>query len=940
MSVEFALGQRWISNTEAELGLGVVERVDARQVVLLFPAASEQRIYSLSEAPITRVEYRVGDQIRTADERSVVVESRTIEDGCWIYEGRDSDGRLVRIDEWELDSFVRFSRPQDRLFSAQLDNNRQFETRLDTLRLVHEHAAAPGFGFLGPRVQLLPHQIYIATDVAARNAPRVLLADEVGLGKTIEAGLILHQQLISGQAQRALIVVPDALVHQWFVEMVRRLNLTFTILDEERAEELEASGLGNPFETAQLILCGISLLTRSDERHQQAVAAGWDLLVVDEAHHLRWEDGNPSHEYGCIETLARDTRGLLLLTATPEQLGLGGHFARLRLLDPTRYHSLEQFTDDENQYAGVVELIESVRALSEPTGAEAADVLAAVGERLGETQVTQLLERDRWQTALGDALLDQHGTGRVLFRNTREAVGGFPERRLYTYELEPPPGIDFDDPLRPELTLGSAWTNDDPRVGWLADFLREHRDDKVLLICERAQTAQALDEYLRLRARIRSAVFHQGLDLVARDRAAAYFADPDPEDGAHVLICSEIGSEGRNFQFAHHVVMFDLPRHPDLLEQRIGRLDRIGQRHDVSIHVPIYRHSGQAVLLRWYDEGLRAFDAPFPAAQRVHHALAEALEQAIASPTPQTDALIADTHAMVAEITRELAEGRNRLLELNSCRPERAEQAIEDIETSARAKELEDYMSRVFDEFGVETETQGPRSIVIRPGNHMVCDQFPALPEDGISATFSRSEALSREDLYYLTWEHPMVVGAIDMVLAGDFGRATLCTMKLQGVSPGRVFLEGIFILRCPARKSLRVQRYIPQAMKRFVIDEAGENHADMLTPGIVSSRVSNIANRIVRDVMRHIRGSMDPMVEAAEAAAAASEAALRDEAIAAARAEFADEAQRLRALQAVNPNVTQAEIDAAVERGEEVTAALGRAYLEFDSLRVLITTE
>lgn len=99
---------------------------------------------------------------------------------------------------------------------------------------------------------------------------------------------------------------------------------------------------------------------------------------------------------------------------------------------------------------------------------------------------------------------------------------------------------------------------------------------KVLVICAKATTALQLEQVLREREGIRAAVFHEGMSIIERDRAAARFAEEDT--GAQVLLCSEIGSEGRNFQFASNLVMFDLPFNPDLLEQRIGRLDRIGGR--------------------------------------------------------------------------------------------------------------------------------------------------------------------------------------------------------------------------------------------------------------------------------------------------------------------------------------------------------------------------
>lgn len=118
--------------------------------------------------------------------------------------------------------------------------------------------------------------------------------------------------------------------------------------------------------------------------------------------------------------------------------------------------------------------------------------------------------------------------------------------------------------------------NFDPRVEWLMGYLTSHRSQKVLVICAKAATALQLEQVLREREGIRAAVFHEGMSIIERDRAAARFAEEDT--GAQVLLCSEIGSEGRNFQFASHMVMFDLPFNPDLLEQRIGRLDRIGGR--------------------------------------------------------------------------------------------------------------------------------------------------------------------------------------------------------------------------------------------------------------------------------------------------------------------------------------------------------------------------
>ncbi|MCV6603941.1 MAG: SNF2-related protein, partial [Porticoccaceae bacterium] len=283
---------------------------------------------------LSRVQYNVGDRIRS-DEGDFLDVLEVREEGGYItYIGRDQSGNTQPLEELELDSFIQFSKPQDRLFAGQIDKLSRFELRQQTLAHSHRHQQSTALGLMGARVQLLPHQLYIAHEVANRHAPRVLLADEVGLGKTIEAGLIIHQQLVSGRAGRVLIIVPDSLVHQWLVEMLRRFNLMFTILDEERCQALcgegedgddEGEHPDNPFESAQLVLCSLSFLSANPKRLEQARVATWDLMVVDEAHHLQWSEQQASPEYQCVETLAKTAAGLLLLTATPEQLGIESH---------------------------------------------------------------------------------------------------------------------------------------------------------------------------------------------------------------------------------------------------------------------------------------------------------------------------------------------------------------------------------------------------------------------------------------------------------------------------------------------------------------------------------------------------------------------------------------------------------------------------------------
>jgi ATP-dependent helicase HepA len=904
MSIQLPIkGQRWISDSEPELGLGIILETAAGQVKVFFPAVSGLRNYSLESAPLRRVEFKEGDRIKSHEGDALVVESVEMRGGLYVYKtgGRD-------LLEAELSDTLSFSKPEERLLGGQVDELRLFDLRVEALHRRSEMRKSRVRGFAGGRVDLIPHQMFIAGEVASRLLPRVLLADEVGLGKTIEACLILHRLHLTGRAGRVLILVPEPLVHQWFIELLRRFNLLFSIFERERCEAIVQNDAGaNPFLDSQLVICSTSFLADHPARTQEALLAGWDLLIVDEAHHLEWTPGAASPQYALVEALAQQTPGLLLLTATPGQLGPEGHFARLRLLDPNRYADLDQFLKESGHYEEVARAVDRLLDGNAPTG----DDLKLFGKKSPRIrrQCEELIAGNPEARArLVSALLDEFGTGRVMFRNTRAALTGFPVRKVNLAPLEP----------------------SDSKQKWLARLLKAPGNWKVLLICRTAAMAEQIQRDLQRETNVACGLFHEGLTLLQRDRNAAFFAE---EEGARILICSEIGSEGRNFQFVQNLVLYDLPFNPELLEQRIGRLDRIGQSSTIQIHVPYLKGTESEVLARWYHEGLDAF-------QKIPHGAAELareLSSELAALSENFNGaalkqLIQRTRKQHAKVGRKLELGHDRLLELNSCKPGEADETIRQIRELDGDLPFEEFLLNLLDHFGVHVEELGSRSYLLHPGN-LSTEAFPALPETGMSVTFSRERALSREDLGFLTRDHPLVRGALDLLLGSESGNAAFGLWKTPGNEA--VLLEIYAVVECIAPEALHADRFLPATPVRVVVDHALNDVSG--DPAYAAARLEkgDVMRLLDKGVMK--KKILPAMLEKALELAAERMRTLADAASAVMLAQLQDEIERLEDLRAINDHVRQSEIDAATQEKSELGSALATARIRLDAIKLIL---
>lgn len=919
--MSFAIGQRWISETENSLGLGIITDLDFRSVTLHFPATDETRIYAVAQAPLTRIVLNKGEQLHhQAGWQGEVLDVQEM-NGLLFYLAKNAQGEEIIVNEKELSPIISFSQAKDRLFSSQIDRSEHFALRYKTLLHQQAQFQSPLRGLRGNRAGLIPHQLHIAQEVGNRVNPRVLLADEVGLGKTIEAGMILQNQLFAEKVQRVLIIVPETLQHQWLVEMLRRFNLHFSLFDEERCEDFAEQAI-NPFSTESLIICALDWLKAHPNRVQQAIEAEFDSLIVDEAHHLAWSENALSAAYLLVEQLANAIPSVLLLTATPEQLGLESHFARLRLLDPERFYDYQAFLKEQENYQPVADAVQSLLSEKPLSAVEKNHISDLLNEQDVEPLFKALAchnddEKQAARQELIQNLIDRHGTSRILFRNTRQGVKGFPHRVYH------------------QVTIDA--TEADEKIHWLIDFLKSHRNEKILVICKTAQTAIQLEQILREKEAIRSAVFHERMSIIERDRAAAYFADTD--NGAQVLLSSSIGSEGRNFQFACHLVLFDLPENPDLLEQCIGRLDRIGQTRDVKIYVPCLANSTQQDLARWYHEGLNAFEQTCPIGMTLFEQY-ESLLKVRSENKENFELLILQTQKQAKALRLALEKGRDRLLELNSNGGEKAQRLAAEIAQTDNSAQLVDFALNLFDIIGVEQDDLGENSIVITPTGTMLVPDFPGLKEEGVTVTFNRQLALAREELEFLTWDHPMIRQGIDLIASGDIGKASMALLVNKQLPAGTLLVELIYMIESQSPKGLQLNRFLPPTPVRLLLDSKGNDLAGQVNFDSLQNKLKPLGKDIANKMVKMARPNIEQLIKLGDHKMTEIAQAQIQEASRLADQTLSNELNRLIALKAVNKNIRQAEIDVLEKQRVLSLEELSKSSRRLDSLRVIVTNK
>jgi ATP-dependent helicase HepA len=757
-----------------ELGIGRVMRLEARALLVEFPRAGKTLRLAASTDALVPVDLSPGRPVRIIETKEETTIAAPMADGTiQLANGRTASSHAL----WPLELEGALL---ERLALGDFDDLEDFVIRLDILHLLSLREADGLGSFLGGRVRIFPHQLYVAERASAGDPVRWLLADEVGLGKTIEAALILNRLVHAGKIDRCLVVVPETLTVQWLGELWRKYHQVFTLLDAQRLADV-ARDFGpdfNPFDVHRRVVIALEMLIERPQLSDLAVRAGIDLLVVDEAQRLRRPAGHPGDPaWRAIAPIAALGRHVLLLSATPLEDDAHGFFRMLQLLRP------EEFPEEVSFEARLT----GGTPLPPCTSSTRRADIGGLPPRVG-TPIT-IAHPSKWQPreAVETAVRSTPAAHAVARRQTIDRV----RRALASgAALAAVLGPDERD-LRHQAQLMDAT---DPRLDWLASQAPRWRNagDKTLVFVAHRETLELLRTALSQRAQLATGAFHEDLSAAQRDIEVARFRE---SEGPSLLISTESGGEGRNFEFCRRLVLFDVPWKPSVVEQRIGRLDRIGRRIPVEI---VYFRPPTGIgadVVRLF-ETLGLFREPLaglePQLVHVESFVDElALDPAASLSSERFSELVGDAHAARTRIR----EAAYQQLHRDPYRADMAAAILARVPAELDALN-EDVVLRACARLGFTIERpRGHRIFAIEIGGGALVDGLPGVP-GGTSyvGSFDREEAVEIETIDFFASGHPLVEGVFAHYDESPVGRVARLELEIgreRGEGLVAIYKEG-----------------------------------------------------------------------------------------------------------------------------------------------------
>ena len=834
---------------------------------------------------LTRVEFKLGDkvQLRPKNEIGVVLDVVKTEPIA-IYEIGTSSGN-PKVEESGLRPLI-IKDPAQLLRQGEIHEAWSTNLRISAKRLLFDYQFNEFSSLSNSRVEIKPHQVAVLHRIATSYPYRFLLADEVGLGKTIEAGMIIKELKARGLANRVLIVAPSSLVGQWQMEMRSKFGMVFSRFNKETTAYLAGKYPGeNVWTLEDNIVTSSSYASTDEERRKAITLVPWDLVVFDEAHHARrmvvdasamkWSE---TQIYKLAESLASlddgGATGLLFLTATPMQLHQSELYSLVELLDPALFADYPSFDQNRRESMGLNLSVKQIRAWPELSDEAKQNTINEVSVFLEKvpSDIKSELETVDGRSQIETELFSHHKLSEVLIRNRKVNIGGFMPRVAdiipvqmtdeeraayeavrdyasegYTFSkatknftlgfvmttflklnssssyairqslmrrikklqdrlsgtgningieesdleeknisdaLGDTLGIGGHNPLQQEIEaladvvrkLDAIKTDSKAAelINKLSELITEDKNVKVLVFTQFKDT----QDYLKTKIPEQWGVniYNGGLKTPEKDAVVDAFRDGT---GPQIMISTEAGGEGRNFQFCHILVNYDLPWNPMKVEQRIGRLDRIGQKHPVIILNFKLLGTIEERVLEVLDKRIRIFEETVGGLDPILGEVENEIKNILLSASKKADQALALLGQQLEQRVRAARTAEQQMADLimdsKSFRKDEVDTLLNH-RGNLDNKTMQRFVLGILLQLGtsIEKDPEIPEVFSARYYDRFL-DKFPSFKKEELPSriTFDPPTAIEQESVDFLAFGHKLVDALVEYALSDNYLAST-----------------------------------------------------------------------------------------------------------------------------------------------------------------------
>ncbi|MFX1427242.1 MAG: SNF2-related protein [Promethearchaeota archaeon] len=935
---KFNLGNLVLFRLNLDLGLGKIIKIidipsskslddEDTQFITKYKVLFKNNIIKIIH-PIDLIHFifEINEKIETKEGIGIINSKEfMVKDGLISYEFLKENGKKIQI--YENDIYTKYITPiESSIINQQIDPPINFLLKYWAHLFYSYYTSYQIKCITNSRLSLMPHQINVTHRLSEEHFPRIILADEVGLGKTIEAGIYIKEMMARNLAERILVIVPASLVQQWKFELENKFHINFTIYDGKKVKELRRNGyyksgssLQNPFYYDNLIICSLQF-ARNRKYIELLSKISWDIVIFDEAHHLRRylvnaETGRyrETLNYELARNLSTTSESMLLLTATPLQLNSFELYSLIELIHPEIFPSFSEFEhfrknmpfinllisninhiDILNNFEikNTIKLLRDLRYVNKDKSKE--EILTALRDESFKLKLfrkieedhtlSELIIRNRKKNVFTKEFLNERIVNTIIVNPTKEELEIYNEIRLYLAQIynssisRENAGLGFvittlqklltsskyailkslerrleqinrykniflnldvikdQDPeffeleLEEELLDSESFDNvkeqltekqieesiniinqekilmefynklknipydskSDKLIEILHNIYSRNSKEKVIIFTQFVDTLKYLKGLIEQQEnKYIVEVFYGGLDKQQKDEAVEKFRN---QQGFSILLSTEIGGEGRNFQFCRTLINFDLPWNPMKLEQRIGRVDRIGQE------------SREIYIYNFYMEGTVETDVVYALIKRIN-----LFEESIGILEPIIGKVEKDLKNVIfAEDDGKKRKNLNefyRTLDDEIKRAKEIEMQLDDLMIDKKSFQMEGLISSLASCVDVKL-THNELALLINSFLNLSNNKYGFIEKDkselmskiklnesflknsrynlldDYTGTFNLELAKEREEIDFFALGHPLINAVIDFCRADSFsGNYTVLEIKRNNLS-------------------------------------------------------------------------------------------------------------------------------------------------------------